>query len=120
MVADFRQFYGIDLPVMDEPWEIEPGRFGILWESLPRESRTARRINPANEWGDTERMLRSIEFSQRVALWRESRDGRHNRNRPEPVEAPEERSERERKAARAKAEEKRIAAQLGFASDPMR
>ena len=44
MVADFRQFYGMDLPL--EPVDEDCSRWALLWYALPRESRTARRQSP--------------------------------------------------------------------------
>ena len=54
-MADFRQFYGIDLPL--GPTGDDCARWGLLWEALPRESRTARRLAPDLEWSPAEHML---------------------------------------------------------------
>lgn len=100
LVADFQQFYGIDLPLYEDGMDsIDDGtRYGILWEQLPMESRTARHDFPDLFWGDTERLLHSIEYSLRVLTWQKSKDGSKGRNRPKPLQTPMERH-RNRQAA---------------------
>ena len=62
-MADFRQFYGIDLPL--EAGDEDCRRWAMLWHALPRESRTARRQSPALEWGEGEYMLNRPEGAAR-------------------------------------------------------
>ncbi len=95
-MADFRQFYGIDLPVEDDADMADLPRMALLWSALPRESRTARRIDPALAWGDTEYLLHSIEYSLRVIAWQRTKDAERRRNQPKPWKTPGE-------AARARA-----------------
>ena len=71
MVADFRQYYGIDLPV--EPTDDDCSRWSLLWYALPRESRTARRQTPELRWSEGEYM--------------------RGRNKPHPLKTPAERAE---------------------------
>lgn len=100
LVADFMQYYGVALPLDDEGMDaIADGTmYGILWEQLPKESRTARRDCPDLIWGDAERLLWSIEYSLRILTWQKSKDGSKGRNRPRPLQTPMERH-RNRQAA---------------------
>lgn len=94
------QYYGVALPLDDEGMDaIADGTmYGILWEQLPKESRTARRDCPDLIWGDAERLLWSIEYSLRILTWQKSKDGSKGRNRPRPLQTPMERH-RNRQAA---------------------
>lgn len=95
MVADFRQFYGLDIPIDDDE-DFAVGRLSLLWEKLPRESRTMRRLAPEAEWGNAEYLLHSIEYSLRVLTWQNSKDAQRQKNVPKPLGTPAERAQRER------------------------
>lgn len=114
MVADFRQFYGIDLPV-EEPDEW-PGlaRHALLWSALPRESRCARRLATDCEWGPAEHLLRQVEYDLRVLCWQNTEDGHRGRNRPQPLQTPSERAGNRRRADAALARRDEIAAAFGI------
>ena len=74
MVADFRQFYGMDLPL--EPVDEDCSRWALLWYGLPRESRTARRQSPELRWSEGEYMLASAVHALEVLVWQRTKDGR--------------------------------------------
>lgn len=113
-MADFRQFYGIDLPV-DEPDEWPClARHALLWSALPRESRCARRLAPSGEWGQAEYLLWQVEYDLRVLAWQNTRDGKRGRNRPRPLQTPGERAENTRRAAAALSQRDEIASSFGI------
>ena len=102
MVADFRQFYGIDLPLDAE--DADCTRWALLWYALPRESRTARRLSPELEWDAGEYMLNEAVYYLNLLAWRQvTKDGQKGRNAPKPRRTPGERAEaaRHRDAAQA-------------------
>ena len=67
VVADFRQYYGIDLPLEGGPDDLR--RAALLWEQLPKESRCARRMYPELKWGEETYMLWRIEHQLRSLAW---------------------------------------------------
>lgn len=102
MLADFRQFYGIDLPL--EPEDVDCARWAMLWHALPRESRTARRLSPELEWTEGEYMLSQMSYYLHLLAWRQiTKDGSKGRNAPRPPKTPLERAQaiRHRDAAQA-------------------
>ncbi len=114
VVADFRQYYGVDVP-WDTSEEIEDlPRFAILWSELPRESRTARRIEPSNSWDDRTQMLQRIEYWAHWLQWSRTEDARRKRNRPKPLEPPWETRERRERAERSVEHADEIARALGY------
>ena len=109
-MADFRQFYGIDLPL--EPEDVDCARWGLLWHALPRESRTARRQFPDLEWSEGEHMLNQAVYYLHMLEWRLcTKDGQRGRRAPQPSPTPGERADAERRrenAERARGEIDRI------------
>lgn len=97
MVADFRRYYGIDLPIEDGGDIPDMARMAMLWASLPDGSRCVRRIVPASRWGDAEYLLRNIEYWEHVRAWQATKDGAKGRNAPAPVQSPGERARNERR-----------------------
>lgn len=71
MVADFQQFYGVPLPLGGDIPDLP--RFAALWSELPRESRTARRMNPDAAWDDATAFLRLIEYHLRALIAAQAR-----------------------------------------------
>lgn len=55
---------------------------------LPPTSRTAKKLNPENEWDDSTYLLSAIEYDLRVLIWQNTKDAQKNRNRPKPNETP--------------------------------
>lgn len=115
MVADFRQFYGIDLPIEDDAEFDDLPRAALLWGALPRESRTARRLNPDLLWSDGEYLLRAIEHGVQLLIWQRTKDGQKGRKQPKPLQSPGERAKAREKADRALANKKAVAEALGIA-----
>lgn len=112
MVADFRQFYGIDLPI--GPTGDDCSRWALLWGALPRESRCARRLAPACEWSQAEYLLASCEYYLHTIAWQRTKDGAKGRNVPRPLKTPAERAEAERRRDEALAARSEIDAILGM------
>lgn len=84
--ADFQQFYSLNIDLMGE--EYTHAHAAALLSQLPRESRLLRAERPELEWGYTEALLASIEYSLRVLCWRQTKDGQRGRKPPKPVAAP--------------------------------
>lgn len=114
MVADFRQFYGIDLPIEDDAEFDDLPRAALLWVALPRESRTARRLDPDLAWSDGEYLLRSIEHAAQVLVWQRTKDGSKGRRQPKPLPSPGERERARERADRALANKRAVAEKLGI------
>jgi hypothetical protein len=112
VVCDFRQFYGVDLPLAPEEGA-DLARLATLWTGLPRESRTARRMDPSLEWGPTDYLLRNVELWTHLAWWAQTKDARRRRNAPKPVETPGEAADARVRAERARASRRRVALMLG-------
>lgn len=94
VVADFRQFYGIDLPLVPTPCDgVE--RLALLWSQLPRDSRVARLHSPDLTWGEGEWLAWAVEAGVRRLCWMLSEDGRRGRNAPRPLPTPGERARNE-------------------------
>ena len=117
LVADFRQYYGIDLPLTDNEIDsvADGTRWGILWEQLPSDSRMARLGQPDLAWGDAERLLHMMEYHLRVLVWQRSKDGSKDRNRPKPLQTPAERIRNRAAADSALAHKAEIDKVLGMA-----
>lgn len=113
MVADFRQFYGIDLPL--DPADVDCRRWALLWEALPRESRTARRMDPDLEWSAGEHMLSMACYYLSLLAWRQcTKDGQKGRRAPQPPKTPGERADAERRRKNAEAARGEIDRILGI------
>lgn len=99
-MADFRQFYGIDLPL--EAVDVDCRRWAMLWYALPRESRTARRQTPALEWSEGEYMLNQVVYYLSLLAWRQcTKDGQKGRRVPQPPKTPGERATAEQRRTNA-------------------
>lgn len=119
LICDFRQFYGIDLPLPEdaEGLDFDMLRWSVLWEGLPRESRTARRLDASLEWSPTDYLLHSIEFSARWLQWARTKDGARGRNAPKPIQTPGERQRNRQRADAALARRKAIDRVLGMTTE---
>ena len=116
-MADFRQFYGLDLPVMPGEMPKDTARYSVLWTNLPADSRVARRISPDAEIGYVGQMLRRIELDIRQYAWG-SADKKNRGPEPKPIPSPADIVTRERKTARSLSTKDDIARRLGI--DPER
>lgn len=109
VLCDFQQFYGIGLPINEEEFPfLVPERWTLLWEGLPKDSRTARRRDPSLEWTDADYILRSIEYNTALNIWSKTKGAERGRNKPEPILSPSERAEKAERE-RIRAEKERLA-----------
>lgn len=114
VVADFRQYYGMSMPVGAGDDPPDPELYSVLWTELPPESRCARRADPDSAWGDEEYLLRSIDYSLKVLAWQRTKDGQRGRNAPAPCPTPGETARRRGAAERSRANADSVARQLGY------
>jgi hypothetical protein len=112
-VADFRQFYAIDLPLEDTDDITDAKRCAMLWQALPRQSRTMKRLQPENLWDDATYLLHSIEYTVRVLAWMQTKAGQKGRNAPKPIQTPAERVKNQRRADAALKHKQEISDALG-------
>lgn len=112
-MADFRQYYGIDLPLEAE--DVDCARWSLLWHALPRESRTARRQFPDLEWSTGEHMLNRATYYLSMLEWRLcTKDGQRGLRAPKPPKTPGERADAERRRANAESARAEIDRILGI------
>lgn len=117
LVADFQQYYGIDLtavPLDAGCPEREIARMSILAAQLPPESRTKRAMSPLSAVTVGDRLLRQIEYNQRLYAYGRSEDAKNGVNMPEPVMFDGERELAERDAERAARMSSIVASGLGL------
>ena len=81
-----QQFYGLNVDSMGVEYTYEHA--AALVSQLPIESCIARLQNPDAAIDYKTELLRSIELSLRVLRWQKTKDGQHDRNRPELVKLP--------------------------------
>lgn len=103
LLADFQQYYGLDLWSMDldgYPTPSAIARAAILTAQLPRDSRVMRRVSPVGQHGTEAMLLRQIELDIR------SLAGTKDGSDPQPIllEGEEEAHERAVEAEEANAE----------------
>lgn len=116
-MADFRQYYTLDLPIEDTDDIKDFKRCAMLWQALPKQSRTAQRLDPNNLWDDATRLLHSIEYMTRVLAWMNTKAAQRGRNAPKPLQTPAERVINQRRANAAKEHKQEIADALGVRID---
>lgn len=85
--ADFQRVYGLNIDDMGEGYSVKHA--ADLAAMLPKDSLVFKAENPAFEWSETQYMLRSIEFSLRILIWQNSKDGQKGKNKPKPIDTPE-------------------------------
>lgn len=113
VVCDFRQFYGVDVPLSPSD-DADVPRLSVLWTGLPRESRTARRMDPSLEWGPGEYLLRDIEFWSHALYWSRTKDARRGGNKPEAVRTPAEVARARERRDRSLASKRSVSLALGI------
>lgn len=95
LLADFQEFYGIDLYGWlfcgRDPDDRDAGRWAVLMAQLPRRSRLVAKEAPDAAMGEAESLLWRIEYNQRAALPRKA-----GAKAPKPVPLPSERAEQAR------------------------
>lgn len=113
MIADFRQYYALDLPFLDEAVdeEIDLRRLALLWSELPPGSRCK---SDAGGWSESVYMLRSLEYHARLIAWQNTKDAQKGVNQPVPIKSPAERAEAERARDEAITIRDELAARLGL------
>ena len=107
LVADFRQYYALDLPLDSDELK-DFNRLALLHSQLPPSSRIMRKHAPALEWSNTDYLLWQIEFNIRSLQWSLiDKKGRQGQKAPKPLTTPQEHAhnlERKRNAENNKAE----------------
>lgn len=114
MVADFREYYGMDLPVSDDGEVPDMARCALLWKALPESSRCVRRLVPEARWSQEDYLLRAIEHDLRVIVWQWTKDGQKNVNAPKPISTPAETARNKGRRDRAMAARDEIDRILGI------
>lgn len=115
VVADFRQTYGIDLPLgggFDGATDEDLCRWQVLYSQLPARSRVSVRLEPDNLWDDKTRLLDMIEHELRCFHYGFTEDAKKRVNTPQRILSPGERARNERRRDSALAAREEIAAAL--------
>lgn len=116
LLADFQQYYGMD--VWD--WtrgradDLEAPRIAALAYQLPTDSRTRTAADPVGAYGMDVLLLRRIEHNQRLWAWAHSKDAKTGTNEPEQIGLPGEDEHFERRAERELRQSASVAATLGI------
>lgn len=116
VVADFRETYGIDLPLdggFDGATDEDLCRWQVLYSQLPARSRVSVRLEPDNLWDDKTRLLDMIEHELRCFHYGFTEDAKKRVNAPQRIISPGERARNERRRDSALAAREEIAAALG-------
>ncbi len=117
-LADFCEFYALDLPLDGGGWaeatDADIKRWSVLFSQLPARSRCARRLDPDALWDDTARLLHQLEFDVRNGFWMFSKDAPKRRNKPRPIQTPGERASKQRSADSALKAKADISAMYGI------
>lgn len=119
VVADFRETYGIDLPLgggFDGATEEDLCRWQVLYSQLPARSRVSVRLEPDNLWDDKTRLLDMIEHELRCFHYGFTEDAKKRVNAPQRIMSPGERARNERRRDSALAAKSEIASAFGIES----
>lgn len=117
VVADFRQTYGIDLPLgggFDGATDEDLCRWQVLYSQLPARSRVSVRLEPDNLWDDKTRLLDMIEHELRCFHYGFTEDAKKRVNAPQRIMSPGERARNERRRASALAAKDEISSAFGI------
>ena len=116
MLADFQQYYSIDLWAID--WDVlgedHAAHIAALARQLPTDSRCMKSIAPASSYGIDVQLLRQIEHNQRVWHWANTKEAENKETAPEPISLP---GEDEARQAQVESEQRNaieVAAALGI------
>lgn len=60
----------------------------VIVHQSPADSAIARTLSPDLMWGLPEHLLAAMYDTLRVLVWQNTKDGKRNRNRPEPLTRP--------------------------------
>lgn len=117
VVADFRQTYGIDLPLgggFDGATDEDLCRWQVLYSQLPARSRVSVRLEPDNLWDDKTRLLDMIEHELRCFHYGFTEDAKKRVNAPQRIMSPGERTRNERRRDSALAAKYEISSSFGI------
>lgn len=117
VVADFRQTYGIDLPLgggFDGATDEDLYRWQVLYSQLPARSRVSVRLEPDNLWDDKTRLLDMIEHELRCFHYGFTEDAKKRVNAPQRILSPGERARNERRRDSALAAREEISSSFGI------
>ena len=117
VVADFRQTYGIDLPLgggVDGATDEDLCRWQVLYSQLPARSRVSVRLEPDNLWDDKTRLLDMIEHELRCFHYGFTEDAKKRVNAPQRIMSPGERARNERRRDSALAAKDEISSSFGI------
>lgn len=117
VVADFRQTYGIDLPLgggFDGATDEDLCRWQVLYSQLPARSRVSVRLEPDNLWDDKTRLLDMIEHELRCFHYGFTEDAKKRVNAPQRILSPGERARNERHRDSALAAKYEISSSFGI------
>ena len=102
MVADFRQYYGLNLLAFEldtDEYTEDVERASILAAQLPPAGRGKRAISPLNAGTQTENLLRNLEYDVRIFMYSmASKESRGEEPEPYWFDGELEAAERRRKA----------------------
>lgn len=117
VVADFREVYGIDLPLLggfDGATDEDLFRWQVLFSQLPARSRVSVRLEPDNLWDDKTRLLSMIEHELRCFHYGFTEDAKKRVNAPRRIMSPGERARNERRRDSALAARDEISSAFGI------
>ena len=117
VVADFRQTYGIDLPLgggFDGATDEDLCRWQVLYSQLPARSRVSVRLEPDNLWDDKTRLLDMIEHELRCFHYGFTEDAKKRVNATQRILSPGERARNERRRDSALAAKYEISSSFGI------
>lgn len=89
LVADFQQFYHLDVYGMSI-W-----RAADLAAALPLESRCMKLLDPLHGWTIRDEIASRIEYWLHVLVWRDTEDAKWKRNVPEQITPKQEKTEKQ-------------------------
>lgn len=117
VVADFRETYGVDLPLagggVAAASDDELERWQVLFSQLPPRSRVRCRLDPDSLWDDRTRLLALIEHDLRLFQWSFSKDAAKKANVPRMVPSPGEHARNVERRDAALAAKREIAGAFG-------
>lgn len=118
-MADFKQYYNVDLPIADDTEEIEDiERMAILLSQLPKDSRLLKSEQPSLEWSESDYLLWLIEYNTRLYLYSMmDKKAKAGQPKPKPLQTPSERKQNRQQAENAERNRAEINRILGLEDD---
>lgn len=81
--ADFQQYFNLDLDGMGSAYAT--AHAAALVMQMPEGSRIARAYNPDAAWTSDRSLLAAIVNDLNWLVWAQTKDAKHNRNKPKPI-----------------------------------